>query len=92
MGARVNSGGRRTGAVLCCINPPLNRHPQAAPPFLEAHHLAENNNALAVQAVPYSELRSARGITCTRSFRIEPALNVTAVTLKIIRGFPGFHI
>jgi len=37
------------------------------------------------------ELRSARGITCTRSFRIEPVLNVTAVTLKIIRGFHGFH-
>ena len=60
-------------------------------PFLEADHLAENNNAIAVRTVPESELRSARGITWARFFTIEPAVDVTAVAAEIVRGFHALH-
>jgi hypothetical protein len=71
---------------LCYIDPTLNGHPQAAPSFLEADHFAENDNALAVRTVPESDLRNAQRITRVRFFRIEAAVDVTTVTLKIIRG------
>ena len=61
------------------------------PPFLEVHHLAENNNIFAVWTVPDSELSSALGTDWPRSFRIEPALSVTALTLKKIRGVHAVH-
>jgi hypothetical protein len=76
---------------LCGINPTLNRDPHTAMPFLEAGHLAENNNALAVRTVPDSDLRSARGITWAQFFTIEPAVDVTAVAAEKVRGFHALH-
>jgi hypothetical protein len=77
---------------LCDVNPTLNRDPRTAMPFLEADHLAENNNAIAVRTVPESELRSARGITWARFFTIEPAVDVTAVAAEKVRGFHALHL
>jgi hypothetical protein len=69
----------------------LDGHPHAAPPFLEARNLAENNNAFAARTVPDRKLRIVRGICGARFFRIDSAADVTALTLKIIRGFHAFH-
>jgi hypothetical protein len=76
-----------TQFLCCCINPTLNRHPRTAPPFLEVRHLAENNDAFAVRTVPDRKLRSVRGISGARLFRIDSAAYVAALTLKIIRSF-----
>jgi hypothetical protein len=81
-----------TEGSLCDVNPTLNRDPRTAMPFLEADHLAENNNAIAVRTVPESELRSARGITWARFFTIEPAVDVTAVAAEKVRGFHALHL
>jgi hypothetical protein len=67
------------------------RTPQTAPSFLEPGDRTQNNNALAVRTVPNSELRSARGIIWAWSFRLDPALDVTAVALTIIRGSHALH-
>jgi hypothetical protein len=80
-----------TEGSLCGINPTLNRDPHTAMPFLEADHLAENNNALAVRTVPDSDLRSARGIIWARFFTIEPAVDLTAVAAEKVRGFHALH-
>ena len=74
--------------VLCGVNPTLNRRPDAAPPFLEARHLAENKNALAVGTVSNGKLRKSGRIDWPWCFSIEPAVDVIAVALKIL---PDLH-
>jgi hypothetical protein len=83
--------GRKRQAVLCCVNPTLNSHPETAAPFLEPHHLSENNNASAVGTVSDGELRKSGRIDWPWCFRIEPAVSVTAVALKIIPGLHACH-
>ena len=44
------------GGQLCGINPTPNRHPLTAASFLEGDHLAGNDNAFALRAMPNSDL------------------------------------
>jgi hypothetical protein len=80
------------GRQLCCVNPTLNSHPETAASFLEARHLAENNNTFAVRTVSDRELRrNPPRINRPWCFRIDPAIKVTTVALKIIPGLHACH-